>query len=131
MDLGTSSGGVWVVDRAADKIDYLHEHIVVLRSGEASASQQAAHKARYLLDSHHIDIGKLPKVKTAAKILRKMNHEKGLQCGFIVAGWDPYKGGQVFSVNLGGAKIEREFTMGGSGSGFIYGFVDANWKVIM
>jgi hypothetical protein len=31
--LGTSSGGVWVVDRAADKIDYLHEHITVLRSG--------------------------------------------------------------------------------------------------
>lgn len=46
-------------------------------------------------------------VKTASKMLSKMNYEKGLQCGFIVAGWDPYKGGQVFSVNLGGATIER------------------------
>ena len=102
---GTSSGGVWVVDRAADKIDYLHEHITVLRSGEASASQQAAHKVRYLLDSHSIELGKLPMVKTAAKMLSKLNYEKGLECGFIVAGWDPYKGGQVFSVNLGGATL--------------------------
>ena len=45
-----------------------------------------------------------------------------------MAGWDPYKGGQVFSVNLGGALVEREFTMGGSGSGFIYGYCDANFK---
>lgn len=35
----------------------------------------------------------------------------------------------MFSVNLGGATIEREFTMGGSGSGFIYGFCDANFRV--
>lgn len=68
-------------------------------------------------------------VKTASKMLSKMNYQKGLQCGFIVAGWDPYKGGQVFSVNLGGATIERQFTMGGSGSGFIYGFCDANFRV--
>jgi 20S proteasome subunit beta 1 len=45
-----------------------------------------------------------------------------------VAGWDPYKGPQVFSVNLGGATLERDYTMGGSGSGFIYGFCDANYK---
>ena len=77
-DTRTSSGGVWVVDRAADKIDYLHEHICVLRSGEASASQQAAHKVRYLLDSHSIELGKLPLVKTAAKMLSKLNYEKGL-----------------------------------------------------
>jgi 20S proteasome subunit beta 1 len=43
-------------------------------------------------------------------------------------GWDPYEGGQVYSVNLGGACLKRDFTMGGSGSGFIYGYCDANYK---
>lgn len=51
---GTSSGGVYTVDRVADKIDYVHNHIVVLRSGMASQSQQSAHKVRYLIDSHSI-----------------------------------------------------------------------------
>jgi len=45
-----------------------------------------------------------------------------------VAGWDPYDGPQVYSVNLGGATLLRNFTMGGSGSGFIYGYCDANYR---
>ena len=45
-----------------------------------------------------------------------------------MAGCDPYEGPQVFSVNLGGACIKRDFAMSGSGSGFIYGYCDANYK---
>lgn len=51
---GTSSGGVYTVDRVADKIDYVHNHIIVLRSGMAAQSQNAAHKVRFLIDSHAI-----------------------------------------------------------------------------
>jgi len=29
-------------------------------------------------------------VKTAARMFQKANYEKGLQTGYIVAGWDPY-----------------------------------------
>jgi len=49
---GTSSGGVYTVDKVADKIDFVHDHITVLRSGYAGQSQQAAHKVRHLIDSH-------------------------------------------------------------------------------
>lgn len=125
---GTSAGGVYTVDRVADKIDYVHDHICVLRSGAAGQSQQTAHKIRYLIDSHSIEQGKLPHVLTAARMFQKINYEKQLQTGYIVAGWDPYRGPQVYSVNLGGATLERDFTMGGSGSGFIYGYCDANYK---
>ena len=45
-----------------------------------------------------------------------------------MGGWDPYTGPSVYSVNLGGATLERDFVMGGSGSGFIYGYADANYK---
>lgn len=61
-------------------------------------------------------------------MFQKQNYEKGLEAGFIVAGWDPYEGPQIYSVNFGGATLLRNFTMGGSGSGFIYGFCDANYK---
>jgi 20S proteasome alpha/beta subunit len=38
-------------------------------------------------------------------MFQKLNYEKQLGCGFIVAGWDPYEGPQIFSVNLGGATL--------------------------
>lgn len=113
----------------ADKIDFVHDHIIVLRSGAAGQSQQTAHKVRHLINSHVIEQGgKLPHVKTAARMFQKYNYEKGLETGYIVAGWDPYEGAQVYSVNLGGATLLRNYTMGGSGSGFIYGYCDANYK---
>ncbi|MCB0370921.1 MAG: hypothetical protein KDD45_16235 [Bdellovibrionales bacterium] len=102
--------------------------MVALRSGLAGQSQQAVHKLRYLIDSHVNEQGKLPHVKTAARMLQKRNYEKGLETGYIIAGWDPYDGPQVYSINLGGACLLRDYALGGSGSGFIYGYVDANYK---
>lgn len=40
-------------------------------------------------------------------MFQKMNYEKGFETGFIVAGWDPYEGSQIYSVNLGGACLKR------------------------
>ena len=102
-----------------------------MRSGLAGQSQQAVHKLRFLVDSHVNEQGKLPHVKTAARMLQKMNYEKGLETGYIIAGWDPYDGAQVYSVNLGGACLLRDYALGGSGSGFVYGYVDANYKTNM
>ena len=69
--LGTSSGGVYIVDRVADKIDFVHDHIIVLRSGNAAQSQQTAHRIRHLINSHSVEQGKLPYVKTAARMFQK------------------------------------------------------------
>ena len=75
---GTSASGVYTVDRVADKIDFVHDHICVLRSGAAGQSQQTAHKVRFLIDSHSVEQGKLPHVLTAARMFQKMNYEKSL-----------------------------------------------------
>lgn len=48
--------------------------------------------------------------------------------GIIVAGYDKNEGGSVFSIPLGGSMHKQPFTIGGSGSAFIYGFCDENWK---
>ena len=50
------------------------------------------------------------------------------QAGIIVAGWDPIHGGSVYTVPLGGTCLQAPFSIGGSGSTYIYGHVDATYK---
>ena len=48
--------------------------------------------------------------------------------GIIIAGWDHRHGGQVYSIPLGGSLHKQAYAIGGSGSTYIYGYCDANWK---
>lgn len=66
----------------------------------------------------------------AASLFRKLCYENknALMAGIICAGWDPVHGGQVFSIPLGGSLVKQPFAIGGSGSTYIYGWVDANYR---
>lgn len=48
--------------------------------------------------------------------------------GLIIAGWDERHGGQVYSIPLGGSLHKQSYAIGGSGSTYIYGYCDANWR---
>jgi len=48
--------------------------------------------------------------------------------GLIIAGWDERFGGQVYSIPLGGSLHKQSYAIGGSGSTYIYGYCDANWR---
>ena len=48
--------------------------------------------------------------------------------GLIIAGWDPRNGGEVYSIPLGGSLHKQSYAIGGSGSTYIYGYCDANWR---
>jgi 20S proteasome subunit beta 1 len=48
--------------------------------------------------------------------------------GIIIGGWDPYKGGQVFEIPLGGLLMPLPYAIGGSGSSYIYGLMDAEYR---
>lgn len=63
-------------------------------------------------------------------MLSKMiyNNKDRLLAGMIVAGLDPYEGAQIYNISLGGALIPEDWTISGSGSGFIYGYCDANYR---
>ena len=54
-----------------------------------------------------------------------------MQAGMICGCWDPYDGGQVYEVPLGGTMMRQNFALGGSGSTYIYGLVDATYRVGM
>ena len=83
-----------------------------------------------IFDFFRIELGKAPHVKTAAKLFNQIlySNKDRLLAGIIVAGWDPYDGPQVFSLPLGGSCTKVPYAIGGSGSGFIYGYCDANFK---
>ncbi|ROL45041.1 Proteasome subunit beta type-6-B like protein [Anabarilius grahami] len=71
-----------------------------------------------------------PLVLAAASIMQELcyQHREDLSAGFITAGWDKKKGPQVYSVSMGGMLVSQPFTIGGSGSTYIYGYADAKYK---
>ncbi len=42
--------------------------------------------------------------------------------------WDPVDGGKVYAIPLGGMIMPQPFSIGGSGSTYIYGHVDATYR---
>ena len=51
--------------------------------------------------------------------------------GIIIGGWDRQCGGSVYSITLGGSMVKQDFAIGGSGSTYVYGYCDANFKTGM
>eukprot|EP00040_Diaphanoeca_grandis_P025725 m.142973 g.142973 ORF g.142973 m.142973 type:complete len:225 (+) comp30284_c0_seq1:137-811(+) len=122
--------GSYIANRVTDKLTRVTDNIYCCRSGSAADTQSIADIVNYYLDVHSVQIGEAPKVATAAAVFKKMCYENRdkISAGIIVAGYDKYKGGQVFSVPLGGMCVQCPFTVGGSGSGYVYGLCDKTYK---
>ena len=76
---------------------------------------------------YSIQTGRPVRVKTAAHLMQQYCYEYKdmISAGVIVAGWDPVDGGSVYSIPSGGSCVKVPFALGGSGSLYIYGFVDS------
>jgi 20S proteasome subunit beta 1 len=122
--------GSYIANRLTDKLTPVHDQIFCCRSGSASDTQIVADYVKYYLQIHTTQLGELPLVKTAATLFSKIIYENknSLLASIIVAGWDPVKGGSVWNVSLGGSLVEAPFAIGGSGSGYIYGYTDKYYK---
>lgn len=77
-----------------------------------------------------MELGTQPLVETAANVFREIcyNYRDSLMAGILVAGWDKQKGGQVYSIPIGGMCVRQPISIGGSGSTYVYGYVDAQYK---
>uniref|UniRef100_M4C0F8 Proteasome subunit beta n=1 Tax=Hyaloperonospora arabidopsidis (strain Emoy2) TaxID=559515 RepID=M4C0F8_HYAAE len=125
-----TSTGTYVANRVSDKLTPLHDRLFCCRSGSAADTQALSDYVRYYLSSHSVELGRLPTVHAAATLLRSLcyHNKDRLVAGMIVAGWDKVKGGQVFSIPIGGNMVEQNVAIGGSGSTYIYGLVDAEYR---
>ncbi|KAG8039678.1 hypothetical protein G9C98_000407 [Cotesia typhae] len=93
--------GAYISNRTADKLTKITDNIYCCRS-----------------------------VETAANVFREMcyNYRDSLVAGILVAGYDSQKGGQVYSIPIGGMCVRQPISIGGSGSTYVYGYVDAHYK---
>jgi 20S proteasome subunit beta 1 len=81
------------------------------------------------MDIQGTELGSLPSVRSAATVMREIvfNNRNFLSASLICAGWDPYEGYQIYSVNQTGFINEGDYQAGGSGSTYIKGYMDANY----
>jgi len=141
--------GSYIANRVSDKITPISDRIWVCRSGSAADTQAIADYVRYYLNIHAmgmsiqyakpvsslilplvIELGEEPQVKTAASLAQHIcyTNKNALMAGLIIAGWDNVEGGVVYNISLGGSMVKQPFAIGGSGSTYIYGYCDANFR---
>ncbi|KAL5013378.1 hypothetical protein ScPMuIL_007648 [Solemya velum] len=125
--------GSYIANRVTDKLTKVTDYIYCCRSGSAADTQAVADIVNYHLSFYKMEMNDEPTVKTAANVFRELcyNYRDSLSAGIIVAGWDKHNGGQVYAIPLGGMISRQPFTTGGSGSTYIYGYVDSNFKTGM
>jgi 20S proteasome subunit beta 1 len=122
--------GAYIANRVTDKLTRVSDYIYCCRSGSAADTQAIADIVSYHLNFYEMEIDQNPEVRVAANMFRELcyNYRDQLTAGIIVAGWDKRYGGQVYSVPLGGMLVRQPLSIGGSGSSYVYGHVDANFR---
>ncbi|KAI0175470.1 proteasome A-type and B-type [Hypoxylon sp. FL1284] len=122
--------GAYIANRVTDKLTQVHDTIWCCRSGSAADTQAVADIVQYQLGLFSMRNGKPPTTQTAAAIFQEVcySNKDRLSAGLIIAGWDERHGGQVYSIPLGGSLHKQAYSIGGSGSTYIYGYCDAHWK---
>ncbi|KAL4629585.1 proteasome beta 9b subunit [Arapaima gigas] len=123
------SAGDAVVNRVMNKLSPLHDKIYCALSGSAADAQTIAEIVNYQLDVHSVEVGQDPLVRSAATLVKNISYKykEDLSAHLIVAGWDKREGGQVYAT-LNGLLSRQPFAVGGSGSFYVYGFVDAEYQ---
>ncbi|XP_069055120.1 proteasome 20S subunit beta 12 [Lepisosteus oculatus] len=129
-DSRASIGGSYVSSKMINKLIQVHDRIFCCISGSLADAQAITRAAKFQISFHSVQMGEPPLVKAAASVMRELcyKNKEDLQAGFITAGWDRRKGPQVYSVSLGGMLLSQPFTIGGSGSTYIYGYVDSKFR---
>lgn len=125
-----TSTGSYIANRVSDKITSVADNIYCCRSGSAADTQAVSDYVRTYLNAHTIEIGENARVATAANLFKTIcyDNKDRLLAGIICAGYDDVDGGSVYSINLGGSCVKQAYTIGGSGSTYIYGFCDEFFK---
>ncbi|GAA93640.1 uncharacterized protein L969DRAFT_100385 [Mixia osmundae IAM 14324] len=123
--------GSYIANRVTDKLTHIHDRIYCCRSGSAADTQAVADIVHYHLQMHTMQHGNQPpSVHTAATLFQSLcyGNKDQLSAGIIVAGWDKIDGASVYNIPLGGGLFKAPWAIGGSGSTYIYGFCDSNYR---
>ncbi|KAH8149253.1 uncharacterized protein LAJ45_06793 [Morchella importuna] len=122
--------GSYIANRVTDKLTQVHDTIWCCRSGSAADTQAIADIVHYHLQMYNVTNAEPPATRIAAALFQELcyDNKDNLSAGIIIAGYDKRHGGEVYSIPLGGSLHKQRYAIGGSGSTYIYGYCDANWK---
>lgn len=124
--------GSYIANRVTDKLTQIHDTIYCCRSGSAADTQAVADMVKYYLQmqASQLPFDEKPTTKVAASIFQEIcyNNKDNLTAGIICAGYDKKVGGSVYLIPIGGSIHKQEYAIAGSGSTFIYGWCNENYK---
>ena len=125
-----TSSGIYVANRVADKIWPISNNIFALKSGSAADTQFLLQTTKNYIAQFAVDYEDKPPVKVAARILQQYQYEYKdyLSAGIILCGVDNLEGPCIYSVGLGGTTLKQNIAMSGSGSTYVFGYIDNNYK---
>ena len=125
-----TSSGIYVANRVADKIWPISKNIFALKSGSAADTQFLLQTTKNYISQFAVDYDDKPPVKVAARILQQYQYEYKdyLSAGIILCGVDNLEGPCIYSVGLGGTTLKQNIAMSGSGSTYVFGYIDNNYK---
>ncbi|KAF7636605.1 hypothetical protein Mgra_00004003 [Meloidogyne graminicola] len=128
-DSRTSSGS-FIGSRITNKINPICDNVVALRSGVTSDSQAILDIMKYYAEAHSMFDEEPILVYNVAQYSRKFayNYRDQMSFSLIVAGYDEKEKGQIYACTLGGYTLRQKVYLAGSGSTYIYGYIDQNWK---
>ncbi|OZC08869.1 peptidase, T1 family [Onchocerca flexuosa] len=128
-DSRTSSGS-YISSRATDKITPVTDRMVVCRSGSAADTQAISDIVKYYIEVYSMMEEEDVSVGRAAQIFRNFlyKYRDSLSASVLVAGYDDVEGGQLYAIPLGGYVTRQRCAASGSGSTFVQGFLDSQWK---
>ncbi|CAH2354736.1 proteasome subunit beta type-1 [[Candida] railenensis] len=124
--------GSYIANRVTDKLTQIHDTIYCCRSGSAADTQAVADMVKYYLQMYasQLPFDEKPQTKIAANIFQEIcyNNKDNLTAGIICAGYDKVNKGTVYSIPIGGSIHQQEYAIAGSGSTFVYGWCNENFK---
>lgn len=129
-DSRTTSGS-YIANRVTDKLTHIHDRVYCCRSGSAADTQAVADYVHLYCQMYTMEHGHSPSVHTVGTLFQQIcySNKDNLSAGIIVAGWDPKtKAGSVYNIPLGGGIFQQPWAIGGSGSTYIYGYCDSNYR---
>ncbi|KAK6455855.1 nucleophile aminohydrolase [Scheffersomyces xylosifermentans] len=124
--------GSYIANRVTDKLTQIHDTIYCCRSGSAADTQAVADMVKYYLQIYasQLPFDEKPTTEVAANVFQEIcyNNKDNLSAGIICAGYDSKNKGSVYSIPIGGSIHKQDYAIAGSGSTFIYGWCNENFK---
>uniref|UniRef100_A0A8D8RI72 proteasome endopeptidase complex n=1 Tax=Cacopsylla melanoneura TaxID=428564 RepID=A0A8D8RI72_9HEMI len=129
-----TSLGTYVTNRDTDKLTRLTDNVYCACSGWAGDAQAVTDRVIYRLELDVADgyrqASDVPSVYRVAKVFQNILGERTgyFKASFIVAGWDVVKGSQIYALPSSGVLTSQSVACGGSGSAYILGYVENQWR---